>query len=294
MMKGIFAPIATPFVNDEISYEYLKANLKKLAQTELSGIVVLGSNGEFPYLTYGEKVKLIETARAELPADKKVIAGTGCESTKETIQLTKDAAKAGAEAALIITPCYFKGSMNENVLTQHYQTVAENSPIPIMLYNMPGNSGINMSSKLVIKLSGHPNIVGVKDSSANIVQIAEILAGVSRDFAVFAGSGSFLLASLMLGAVGGTLAVANVAPNECVQVQKLYDQGNLEAARAEQFRLLPVNAAVTSRYGVAGLKAAMEMVGYYGGAPRKPMLPLSDPNTIAEIRSILKAAGLID
>jgi 4-hydroxy-2-oxoglutarate aldolase len=236
---------------------------------------------------------MIAAVRAELPSGKKVIAGTGCESTKETIQLTKEAAQAGADAVLVITPCYFKGSMNEAALTQHYLTVAENSPIPVLLYNMPGNSGINMSSKLVVKLSAHENITGVKDSSGNIVQIAEILAGVPADFSVFAGSGSFLLPSLMLGAVGGTLAVANVMPNECARIQKLFEQGNLEAAKAEQFRVLPVNAAVTAKYGVGGLKAAMDMLGYFGGEPRKPMLPLTDSAALADLRSILQKAGLI-
>jgi 4-hydroxy-2-oxoglutarate aldolase len=293
VIKGIFNPIPTPFVNDEISFEHLKANVKKYAETDLSGIVVLGSNGEFPYLTFEEKVQMIAAVRAELPSGKKVIAGTGCESTKETIQLTKEAAQAGADAVLVITPCYFKGSMNEAALTQHYLTVAENSPIPVLLYNMPGNSGINMSSKLVVKLSAHENITGVKDSSGNIVQIAEILAGVPADFSVFAGSGSFLLPSLMLGAVGGTLAVANVMPNECARIQKLFEQGNLEAAKAEQFRVLPVNAAVTAKYGVGGLKAAMDMLGYFGGEPRKPMLPLTDSAALADLRSILQKAGLI-
>lgn len=294
MIKGIFTPVVTPFVDDKISFEYLKANLKKLGQTELAGIVVLGTNGEFPYLTYQEKVKLIETTRIELPKTKMVIAGTGCESTEETIELTKEAAKVGADAALVITPGYFKGSMNEAVLIKHFLTVAENSPIPVLLYNMPANTGINMSSKMVIKLSEHENIIGAKDSSGNIVQIAEVLAGVPKDFSVFAGSGSFLLASLMLGAAGGTLAVANVIPEVCVKIQKLYEQGDLEAAKAEQFRILPVNAAVTARYGVGGLKAAMDMVGYHGGTPRRPMLPLSDPDALADIRSILQKANIIN
>lgn len=294
MIRGIFTPVVTPYVDDEISFEYLKSNLNKLAQTELAGVVVLGTNGEFPYLTYQEKVKIIETARLEIPKTKKVMAGTGCESTKETIELTKEAAEIGADAALVITPGYFKGSMNENVLMKHFLTVAESSPIPVLLYNMPANTGINISSKMVIKLSEHENIIGAKDSSGNIVQIAEVLAGVPKDFSVFAGSGSFLLASLMLGAAGGTLAVANVIPEICVKIQKLYEQGDLEAAKAEQFRILPVNAAVTAKYGVGGLKAAMDMVGYHGGVPRRPMLPLSDQEALADIRSILRKANILN
>ncbi len=150
------------------------------------------------------------------------------------------------------------------------------SPIPVIIYNMPANSGINLSSKLVIELSQHPNIIGIKDTSGNIVQIGEIIHGASPDFSVFAGSASFLFPSLVLGAKGGTLALANILPNECVEVLELYQAGRYTEAKDLQLRLLELNNAVTARFGVAGLKAALELLGLFGGAPRKPLLPLGE------------------
>lgn len=292
-ITGIFAPIPTPFINEEIAYDKLKENLAWWGSTDLAGVVVMGSNGEFVYLSEREKEELIGFVRENFNAKKKVIAGTGCESTRETIRLTKRAAELGADAALIVTPHYYKGSMTNEALKKYYFDVADASPIPVLLYNMPNNTGLNMPARLVIELSSHPNIAGIKDSSGNIVQISEIIAGVRPDFAVFAGSASFLLTSLMMGAVGGTLATANILPNQCVAVQRLFEAGRLEEARQLQLRLLPINAAVTSRWGVAGLKAAMDLLGHFGGEPRRPTLPLKDQER-EELKRLLAEFGEIE
>lgn len=291
MFKGIFAPIPTPFVDEEIAFDKLEENVSKWGKTRLAGLVVFGSNGEAPYIDEDEKVLVWSLVRKCLPADKAMIAGAGMESTRATVRLIKKAAQAGADAALVISPSFFKASMKEAALEAYYKDVADSSPIPIFVYNMPGNTALNLSSALVVRLSAHPNIVGVKDSSGNIVQISEILRGVPEDFSVFAGSASFLLPSVVMGAVGGTLATANVVPDMCAELLELGTSGRIVEARKLQKSLLALNAAVTSRFGVAGVKAALDMLGYFGGLPRRPMLPAGEAEK-AEIRRILTELGL--
>jgi len=291
-VHGIFAPIATAFdASGDVDYSVFAENTVTFGATKLSGLVVLGSNGEFTLLSHEEKVKLVETARNHLPADKMVIAGTGCESFRETLQLTKECAAVGADVALVVTPNYYKKDMNGPALEKFYTMLADASPIPVMIYNMPGNSGVNVPSSLTLKLAAHPNIKGIKDSGGNIVQISEVLAKAPEGFSVFAGSGSYLLATLMLGGVGGTLAVANVVPDYCAEIQENFEKGDLEKARKMQLALLPLNAAVTSRFGIGGMKAAMDMVGFKGGLPRLPILPAGE-ETGKEIARILKELGI--
>ena len=291
-VRGIFAPIATAFdASGEVDYSTFAENTVAFGATKLSGLVVLGSNGEFTLLSHEEKVKLVETAKNHLPAEKMVIAGTGCESFRETLQLTKECAAVGADVALVVTPNYYKKDMNEAALGNFYTMLADASPIPVMIYNMPGNSGVNVPSSLTLKLAAHPNITGIKDSGGNIVQISEVLAKAPEGFSVFAGSGSYLLATLLLGGVGGTLAVANVVPDYCAEIQENFEKGDLEKARKMQLALLPLNAAVTSRFGIGGMKAAMDMVGFKGGLPRLPILPAGE-ETRKEIARILRELGI--
>ena len=290
-MEGIYAPIPTPFIDGEIAYKELKDNLSRWEKTELGGLVVLGSNGEFVLLDEDEKVELAAFVKENYPAEKPVVAGTGCESTQATIRLTNKCAEVGIDAALVLTPSYYKGSMTDDALKAFFIDVADASRLPVILYNMPKNTGVNMSSGLVAELSKHPNIIGIKDSSGNIVQIASIISGSSPGFSVFAGSGSFLYASLCLGATGGTLAVANVLPGKCFQIIDFFNKGKYEEAKNIQLEILEANAAVTSRWGIAGLKAAMDLVGYYGGEVRKPLIDLSDQNR-EEMKKILQKIGV--
>lgn len=290
---GIFAPIATPFDSEgNIDWNAYEENLQKLSATKLSGIVSLGSNGEFTMLTFEEKLALIKATRKGLAAGKIVIAGTGCESLRETVKLTNSAADNGADVALVINPSYYKKALNEDTLRAYFESVADNSPIPVMIYNMPGNSGINLSSSLVTKLMPHPNIIGIKDSGGNIVQISEILAAAPEDFSVFAGSGSFLFATLALGGKGGTLAVANVAPDYCAELYEATIKGDYEKGRKMQLDLLALNSAVTSRFGIGGMKAAMDLAGFKGKHPRLPLRPASDEVRTA-IGAIMDKLGLI-
>ena len=292
MFSGIFAPIATPFLDNQIAWDKLEENMGKWAAAGLAGVVVLGSNGEFKLLSQKEKEELMAFVCRHIPRGMKVMAGTGCESTDDTIALSHRAAELGVDAVLVVTPNYYKACYTPVALKQYFTELADAVSVPVMLYNMPGNTGINMDSKLMSALSAHPNIVGVKDSSGNIVQIGETIASSPDDFAVFAGSASFLLPSLSLGAVGATAALANVLPQECVALYNHFKAGRLEEARRLQLQVLEINRAVTARWGPAGLKTAMDLVGYYGGPPRRPILPLTGEER-EELKGILARGGFL-
>jgi len=289
-LHGIYAPIATPFAGGEIAYDKLEKNLEFWLGSDLEGIVVMGSNGEFVLLTPEEKEELMRFVCTRAKGKKPVIAGTGAESTAETIRLNRKAAEAGADAVLVVTPNYYKGEMTDPVLAHFYTDVADASPLPVILYNMPRNAGINISAKLAVELAKHPNIIGIKDSGGNIVQIADTIRNAPEGFSVFAGSASYLYTSLALGATGGTLALANIFPNECARVQTLFDAGKIREARDLQMKLLDSNNAVTARWGIPGLKAALEMIGLYGGDPRPPLVPLKEADR-EELRKILMRTG---
>jgi 4-hydroxy-2-oxoglutarate aldolase len=289
-LQGIFAPIPTPFgKRGQIATGAMKRNLRFWNSSPLAGLVVGGSNGEFALLSGAERLETIRLVRENLAADKLLIAGTGCESTAETVRLSKAAAGEGAEAVLVVNPHYYKGSYGEEALAAYFLRVADGCPVPLILYNMPRNTGLNLSASLVCRLSRHGNIAGIKDSSGNIVQIGEIIAASDPVFAVFAGSASFLLPTLLLGGVGGTMALANVLPAQCCRILQLAREGDWQTAAKLQLGLLAINAAVTRRWGIAGLKAAMEMIGLAGGEPRAPLLPL-DENRRSELKIMLEAA----
>ena len=291
-LNGIFPPIATPFIDGEVAYDQLAGNVEKWGKAGLRGLVVMGSNGEYVYLSAAEKRKLVEKTVAATPAHMLVIAGTGCESTKETIELTCDCAALGAQAALVVTPHYYGGRMNETALLAYFTAVADRSPIPILLYNVPKFTHVNMSAKLIAELSGHPNIVGIKDSTGNVIQLGELATVVDTDFDLLVGTAGALFGALALGCVGGVLALANVAPLQCVKIYELVKEGNFAAAKELQLKMIPVNQAITATYGVPGLKAALDMLGYFGGEPRLPLLPASEEEK-SEIRRILIKADLL-
>lgn len=188
-LHGIFSPLTTPFDSKgNVSLDKLGSNIKILNTYDLRGFLVLGSNGEFPFLSFEEKISIVGKARQYVPKEKILIAGTGCQSTRETIDLTIASANAGADAALILNPFFFKGLMNNYSLSKHYLSIADTSPIPILIYNMPANTGIDIETKLIVKLSKHQNIIGLKDSGANLVKMGEILSKVSVDFTVLSGT----------------------------------------------------------------------------------------------------------
>jgi 4-hydroxy-2-oxoglutarate aldolase len=286
-LSGVLPPITTPFQKGEMALEKLQDNFRKWNQTGLSGYLVLGSNGENVYLNEPEKLKIIETSRKIIPKSKTMMVGTGKESTRETIEFTNQAADLGADCALVITPGFFKGSMKPQILHDHFIAVAEASRIGILLYNVPQFSGVNMEPDLVAKLSEHPNILGIKDSSGNIEQLSRIIAMSRKDFTVFVGSATVFFPALCVGAAGGILAAANVVPGECVEVYDLFNKGKMKEALALQTWLTPLTLAVTGKYGIGGLKMAMDLAGYFGGDPR---LPLKRPGNEVqeELRQLLR------
>ena len=292
-LAGIFPPIPTPFDSTgAVAHERLAENITRWCATPLAGLLLLGSNGEFPYLTDIEKVAVLRTARAAIPANKLFIAGTGCESTVATLELTAQAAAIGADAAMVITPSYFKSKMDLAAMRRHFLAVAERSPIPIIIYNMPGNTGVDIAADAVIELAQHPNIVSIKDSSGNLVKLGEILRAAPPHFQVLAGAASFLYPAMVLGAVGGIAALANVAPELCCRLYTAIREGRHDEARRLQLGLIPANNAVTSRFGVPGLKQALDWVGYYGGPPRSPLAPL-DATQSTTLRAVLTEAGIL-
>ena len=292
-LKGIMPPIATPFdAAGELHLGALVENLECWNQYNLRGYVVLGSNGEGVYLDEGEKVRVWETARRAIPADRLLVAGTGAESTRQTITITQKAADAGADAALVVTPHYYGPKMTAESLVQHYTQVANASPIPILIYNVPKFTNVNMDPAAVSRTAEHPNIIGIKDTSGNITQLAETVRMAGPGFQVLAGSANFLLAGLAVGAVGGILALANIAPEMGLELTRLFEAGAREKAAELQRRMIPVNNAVTGRFGIAGLKAALDMLGYYGGPVRSPLLGLTE-NEHEMLRQILQEGEIL-
>lgn len=292
-LGGVFPPIPTPFnAQGNVSYQRLAENLERWNAYDLAGYVVLGSNGEAVYLNAEEKLRVLETSRQAIPSDKVMLAGTGCESTRETIAQTRQAAESGADAALVVTPHYFGGKMTSEALMKHFQMVAEASSIPVVLYNVPKFTHVDMDAATVAHLAQHPNIIGVKDSGGNVAKLADVVRLAGPDFQVLAGSAGFFLAGLALGAVGGVLALANVAPQQSIDVLRLFQAGRWDEAAKLQRRMVPVNAAVTARFGVAGLKAALDMLGYYGGPVRSPLLDLTT-NELQSLREILVEGGVL-
>jgi 4-hydroxy-2-oxoglutarate aldolase len=292
MLKGILPPITTPFQDDEVAYDRLADNIKRYDKKCLAGYIVFGSNGESVFLSKQEKLQLISTVREHANAEKKIIAGTGLESIKETILLSNDAAKSGADYALIITPSFFKSAMNHNAFVEYYTSIADSVAIPVIIYNVPKFTNVNIKLKTLAKLAEHPNIIGMKDSTENIAQISQSISNTPEEFVILAGTGSVLLPALYSGAAGGVLALANIAPDECISIYDLFNDGKFDEAQKIQNRMQAVNKAITATYGIAGLKTAMGLLGYYGGLPRKPLQPLSS-NQMNDLRTILTNTGLL-
>jgi 4-hydroxy-2-oxoglutarate aldolase len=289
---GVYPPVLTPFRGSEIAHDRLAANLARLNGYPLAGYVMLGSTGEFPLLSEAEKEGVLATAREHTPRSRLVIAGTGGESTAAAIRLTRRAADLGCDAAIVITPSYYKGMMKPPALLRHYRTLADASPVPVLLYNFPANTGINLEPDTVARLAEHPNIRGIKDSSGNVPQAAELMRLTPKTFQVFVGSPIAFLPALVIGAAGGILAIANLAPRECGEIWRLAQAGQWSEAREIAYRLSPLATGIGARYGIGGLKAGLDLLGYYGGPTRMP-LPMPDADGVEEITEILATAGLL-
>lgn len=275
---GIYPPLPTFFTTDEeLDLQTLQHHIGQLKDTGLAGYVVLGSNGEAVHLTSEERAQIIAAARIAAGDSAQLMAGCGDQSTRVTLAHCRLAAENGADIALILPPFYYKSRMQSQALLSHYRAVADESPLPLLLYNMPNNAGgLDLDAGLVVELARHPRILGIKDSAGDIPKLARIIEQASADFMVMAGSAGYLLPALKVGAVGAISALANIFPREVCHIQTLFAGNTLEEAERLQERLKPANTAVTATYSVPGLKAALEMIYGYGGNSRSPLLPLDD------------------
>lgn len=293
-LGGAFLPVTTPFdpVTGDLDVVAYRANLRHWFQSPIRGILTAGSTGESVFLDDAEKLQLIEAARDVVPDDALLIAGTGAESTRQTIQLTRDAADAGANAVLVKPPVYYKGAMTPEVLARHYKAVADASPVPVLIYQVPLRlSTLEFPTGLVGELSRHENIVGIKDSRGKLELVGELVEATDDDFQVLVGSGAILYGALELGAVGGIVAVGLMASAEAAEIYHAFRDGRSAQAGRIQERIAPVHNGIVGGMGVPGVKAALDLLGLHGGQPRAPLAPVS-PEKVDEIRGILATADL--
>src|SRR5713226_8023767 len=255
---GIYPPLPTFFdAHEELDLVTFQQHIVRLSESNIAGYVVMGTNGEAVHLTSAERAQVVEAAREAAGDDAQILAGCGDQSTRTTIAHCQQAARSGANFALILPPFYFKSRMDAHALITHYRRVADNSPLPILIYNMPASSaGVDLDAATICVLAEHPNIIGVKDSAGNMAKLAHVTGQVPASFRVFAGSAGYLLPALAVGAVGAVAALANIFPREVCRLQELFENGQIPQARDLQARLAPSNTAVTSTYSVPGLKAA--------------------------------------
>ncbi|MGM0365616.1 MAG: dihydrodipicolinate synthase family protein [Actinomycetota bacterium] len=291
-LSGVFVPTITPFKDDRIQYDRLEENLKKLNQTPITGHLALGSNGEFRSLTRKEQLKVLEIF-IKNKGDKIIMAGTGCESTAETIELSRQAEKIGADFVSVLTPSYFKKIINDDVLVSYYTEIADSIGIPLLIYNAPGfTGGVAVSAKAVKKLASHPNIVGMKDSSkAGLMGYLSATRDMD-DFYVLAGSVNFFFTGLLCGAIGGIISLANAIPEVCCKLYQMFLEDRIEEAKELHMDLFQINGKVSGANAVSGVKNAAALCGYYGGEPRRPLMPLTDEQK-KEMADFFKRKGLV-
>ena len=282
-LSGVFAPIPTPFSDGAVDHQALAGNVERWMRTRLTGLVVLGSNAEAPLLDDVEADAIIDTTRLRVPRNRPLIAGVGRESTAATIAAAKRAAHLGADFALVRTPSYFKNVMTSDAFVRHYTAVADAAPVPVLLYNVTLFTGVNLMPEAVERLAHHTNIVGMKESNSDLVQLSETIARTRDDFAVLGGSAATFYPALAAGADGGVLAIAAVLPDTCVDIFELVRTHRHSEALALQRLITPLGRLLGAVHGVAGLKYALDQIGYVGG-PTRPPLGSVPPEAQKQIR----------
>jgi len=289
-LQGILLPTTTPFDSSQnVDLDGLRANLEKWSTTGITGVVLLGSTGERVHLDEQEYVELIEAARRTVSSNHAFIVGAGQQSTRATISEINRAAAAGADAVLVITPSFYRSAITQETLVKHYTELADVSPVPVILYSMPALTGIKIEPATIARLSDHQNIIGVKDSSNDVEGFKQTVDLCPREFAVMTGNGTILLDALRAGATGAILAVGCAVPEMCVEIMRAFREGEDQRAGFLQSKLTPLATAVTTKYGIGGLKTALDMNGYAGGNVRAP-LRAADATAKAEITQLLKEA----
>lgn len=276
-LAGIFPALTTPYREDgSVAIERFKENVARYNRIGLAGYVVLGSTGESVLLSSAEGEALLVAAREAVAPGKLLIAGCGAESTAETIVRCKRAASLGYDLALVKTPYYYKPAYKTEVYLRHYRAVADESPIPVLLYSVPIFTGVALDTPEILALSEHPNIAGIKDSSGVIQRVVEVVAKASQAFRVLTGGAGVVYPALAVGAKGAVLALASALPERCLAIYESWKAGRHEEALAQQQQVAQASKTIASENGIAGLKYAMDVRGYYGGVPRLPLLPLAD------------------
>ena len=276
-LSGVYPALVTPYAPDgSVSLEDLQHNIRKYNEIGLAGYVAIGSTGESVLLSDKEIDAVLVTVKETAAPGKRLIAGTGAESTAETIERTKRAAELGYHAALVKTPYYYKPVYKPEVYIAHYRRVADASPIPVVLYSVPQFTGIALEAPEVAALSAHPNIIGIKESSGVVQRAAEIMGSAQSSFQLLVGSASMMFPSVMIGAHGAILALGSALPELCVAVFQAAERGDLERARELQKSIVPASKVIVSQCGIPGVKYAMDLCGYRGGLPRLPLLPLPE------------------
>jgi 4-hydroxy-2-oxoglutarate aldolase len=292
-VSGLFHPLVTPFTPEgQLDAGALARNAQRLLPTPLTGLVVLGSNGESPQLEDDESDRAIAAVRDVLPADRPLLAGAARESTRATIEACRRAASLGVSAVMVRTPSFYKNMMTSEVFVRHYTAVADASPVPVLLYNVSMYTGVTLQPDAVGLLSEHPNIVGIKESGNDMQLLGDYLAAAAQDFVVLCGSATSFYSALSLGVHGGVLALAGLMPSECWAMRSLVAEGKYADARKLQTRLMPLARAIGAQHGVPALKAALTLVGFETGDPRPPLRPAS-PTVVALLRTQLTAVGLL-
>jgi 4-hydroxy-2-oxoglutarate aldolase len=289
-LSGIAAPISTPFVNGEVAYDRLKSNVQKYSETALAGFFALGSNGESMFLTESEKLKVLEVVLQEKSDRQLVMAGAGYESTRQTISFSNQIAEMGADFISILTPSFFKKRLTDEAMIGYYTDVADAVPIQVVAYNAPGFTGMTLTPRVVEVISRHPNVIGLKDTSKG--NMSTYLSVAGPDFNILSGTVSTLYESMLLGAKGGVVSLANAFPAPCCELYEACKAVDLDKARRLHYMLIKLNKSVSGSFGVAGVKYAAEVAGYYGGDPRKPLLPLTEEGR-QSIRKAIEDAGLL-
>jgi 4-hydroxy-2-oxoglutarate aldolase len=293
-LRGILLPTTTPFTDtEELDLDALADNIRRWRAAGISGYVMLGSTGERVHLEESEYLRTLEVARKEISSDGAFIAGVGQQSTRGTIAEIAKAVQCGADAVLVLTPYYYRAAITQDALVSHYNAVADASRVPLLLYSMPALTGIKIEPETIARLSEHQNIIGVKDSSNDVAGLAATVKLCPPEFAVLTGNGTVLLDALRAGATGAILAVGCVVPRMCIEIFDAFHHDEQQRAAALQARLTPLATAVTTRFGIGGLKAALDLADYHGGAVRAP-LRAPNESARAEIARLLadaKAAG---
>ncbi len=291
-LNGIFCPVTTSFSNNRFDDVKFVSNLEKLSVSGLAGFVALGSTGEAVLLRQLEREAVVRCARESIPETMRLIAGTGGESTDDVIESAARAAECGADSALVLTPAYYKNHLNSGAYIQHFQKVADKSPIPVILYNVPKFTGLELDVAVVRELSGHSNIAGIKESTADISKLHELMTCAKPGFQILVGNAGLLWDGMIMGASGAILALANFAAAECVEVYNLVLEQKYESARQVFIKILPLAKQIVGKYGVPGIKTAMDVVGLDGGSPRQPLQPVAT-EIKEDIEVFLKRAGLL-